>query len=207
MRNKKEAADNSNKALFIQRLAAYIIDILLISLIASIFSMPFIDSDAINKLNESSIEIMEKYSQGEIDEATYLSETVNISYQMARKTGIQSLILVFLEILYFVVYQFYRGGQTIGKKLLKIKVVSLNEELSINQIIFRSLIINSILLDMILIGFITFASQNIYYFGTVCFDVIQYGVILISVFMIMFSKSGMGLHDKIARTCVVKVNN
>lgn len=204
---KNEKDYKKDKALFIQRLAAYIIDILIVSVVASMLSIAFIDSDAINKLSENSVEIMDKYTKGDINEKTYLSETANISYQMARKTGIQSLIIVFLEILYFIVYQFYKGGQTIGKRLLKIKVVSLNEGFSMNQMIIRVLIINSILLDMILIGFVTFAPQNIYYYGTVCFELIQYTIILISVFMVMFSKSGMGLHDIITHTRVVKINN
>ncbi len=207
MKKVNKNVEIKDRALFVQRLVAYIIDIVLVSVVASIIAMPFIDSDAISKLNESTSEVIEKYSKGEIDSEAYLSETVNISYQTARKTGIQSLIIVFLEILYFIVYQFYNGGQTLGKKLLKIKIVSVDEQLSMNQIIFRSLIINSILLDMILIGFITFASQSVYYYGTVCFDLIQYIIILISVFMIMFSKSGMGLHDRITHTYVVKANS
>ena len=89
---------------------------------------------------------------------------------------------------------------------MKIKVVSIDGELSINQVMFRSLIIDMILLDMIVFGFVVFAPKNIYFYGTLFLEMIEYIIIFISVVMICFSKNRRGLHDIITHTEVVKIN-
>lgn len=206
MKKKTKKSPSREKALFIQRLAAFIIDIMLVSTVASLFSVPFIDVEGVNKLNEEATAIVDQYLNQEIDMNDYLSETVSITYQLARKNGIVTIINLFLAILYFVVYQFYQNGQTIGKKLLRIQIISNDEdELTMNQMIFRSLIINSILVEMIVLGFIILASREVYFYGVGTFEGIQYLVMLISVFMVMFREDGRGLHDLIAHTKVVKI--
>ena len=138
--------EKSKKALFVQRLCAFLIDVLLVSFGASFLAMPFVDADSIEKLNVEMNSVTESYLNAEIDEKTYLTESSSITYQLAKKNGLLTFVTIFIEILYFVVYQLYNSGQTLGKKLLKIKVVSLDEEdLNVNQMIFRTLIINSIL--------------------------------------------------------------
>ena len=133
------------KALFVQRFLAFLLDIVLVSVVASFISYPFLDMDSIQKLNESSVEVMENYTNGKIDEKEYFNESSTISYELARKQGVNTLVIIFLNILYFVVYQIKNNGQTLGKQILKIRVVdSSNRDLSMNQMIFRALIINSI---------------------------------------------------------------
>ena len=108
----KKVKEKEN-ALFLQRLVAYIIDAIIISIVASLISFPFYDNDSAQKLSASSSEIVSKYMNQEIDIQTYMSESMDISYEMARKNGVVSLITVFLGVLYFVCYQFYNKGQTI----------------------------------------------------------------------------------------------
>ena len=64
----------NEKALFIHRLGAFIIDIFLVSCITSLISYPFLDSKSINKLNNSTTELIEKYTNGEINIETYTDE-------------------------------------------------------------------------------------------------------------------------------------
>ena len=112
------------KALFVQRFIAFLLDIFILSSIASLISYPFLDAKSIDKLNKNSSEVIEKYTTGEIDMDTYVDEVKGISYQLSQKQGVVSLVTLFLAVLYFIVYQYYNNGQTIGKKLMKIKVVS-----------------------------------------------------------------------------------
>ena len=112
------------KALFIQRFAAFILDVFIVSMVASMIAYPFLDMNSIDKLSESSTQIVEDYMKQEISIEEYTNESISVSYEMARKQGILSLITIFLNILYFVVFQIKNDGQTIGKKLLKIKVSS-----------------------------------------------------------------------------------
>lgn len=193
------------KALFVQRFLAFLLDIVLVSVVASFISYPFLDMDSIQKLNESSVEVMENYTNGKIDEKEYFNESSTISYELARKQGVNTLVIIFLNILYFVVYQIKNNGQTLGKQILKIRVVdSANRDLSMNQMIFRALIINSILLDMISFGVLIFANQSSYFYGVSFLAFIQFCILSVSTFMIMFGKDRRGLHDLVAHTDVVR---
>ena len=89
---------------------------------------------------------------------------------------------------------------------MKIKVVAIDGKMNMNQLVLRTLIINSILTDMVIFGFTIFASQYIYFYCTLIFELIQYIVIFGSVIMIILDKNGRGLHDLISRTQVIKQN-
>lgn len=193
------------KALFVQRFIAFLLDIFILSSIASLISYPFLDAKSINKLNKNSSEVIEKYTTGEIDMDTYVDEAKGISYQLSQKQGVISLVTLFLSVLYFIVYQYYNNGQTVGKKVMKIKVVSsTDKEITMNSFIFRSLIVNSILVDMVSFAIVIFGNETTYFYGVAICGIIKYTLLLICGFMVMWSKSGMGLHDRIAHTTVVK---
>ena len=193
------------KALFVQRFIAFLLDIFILSSIASLISYPFLDAKSIDTLNKNSSEVIEKYTTGEIDMDTYVDEVKGISYQLSQKQGVVSLVTLFLAVLYFIVYQYYNNGQTIGKKLMKIKVVSsTDKEITMDSFIFRSLIVNSILVDMISFAIVIFGNETVYFYGVAICGIIKYTLLLICGFMVMWSKSGLGLHDRIAHTTVVK---
>ena len=197
----------TEKAYFFQRFIAFIVDMIIVSIVAGLLASPFIKTDTVNKLSEETNSIMEKYMNEEIDTKTYLSQSVDISYEMARVNGIATIVEILILILYFIVFQFYNNGQTLGKKLMKIKIVKDDgSELTMNNLIIRSLINVFILLDMIILAFTIFASKDIYFYAILIFESIQYLVIIVSIFMILFGVESKGIHDRVAHTRVVKVN-
>ena len=195
----------NNKAYFYQRLIAYLLDMFIISMVASIISQPFIDLKTTEKLQKEATEIIEKYEKNKISAKTYVYQTLDLNYQIAKTNGVYSLTTIVLLILYFVVFQFYYKGQTFGKKIMNIRIVKYDRTtLTINDLIFRSLIINSIFLNMLTFALMVFATRDIYGYGTIFLELIQY-IILIAIFiMAAFRKDGRGLHDLIANTIVVK---
>ena len=77
-------------------------------------------------------------------------------------------------------------GQTLGKKLMKIKVNSLNGDLTMNQLVVRSLLVNSILLNMIQVIIVSFINDSmVYFYVDLFFESVQYLFIFISVILIM----------------------
>lgn len=195
-----------NNARFIQRFIAIIIDVVLVSLIAQIISIPFINDSNIQKLTDSRDEVLEKYNNKEIDIKTATVEYANITYEISKDQGVFVLVTVVLEMLYFMVYQFYTKGQTIGKKIMKIKVVSNKGELSMNDLVLRSLLIDFILFDFMEFVIITFVGDPISSVGlqVIC-EGLGYLIIIISCLMVMYSKNRRGLHDLVADTSVVNI--
>ena len=200
-----ERKDKQKKAMFLQRFFAFIIDMLIVSFIVSLVTTPFVDTKKISKLEEKSIEVVQKFQNREVDTKIYLEEYANIYYKLARNSGIVSLITILFNVLYFIVYQIYAKGQTLGKKMLKIKVVSNDGELFMNQMIFRAFIANFILVDLISFIFMVFASKDIYFYITGIFQGIQYLVVIISIFMVLTRKDGCSIHDKLMHTKVVRI--
>ena len=192
-------------ALLIQRVIAYLIDGIIIAIIASLISLPFYDTANIEKLNKTSSELSEKYMNKKIDSKTYIAENIDINYEVSRKTGVVSLITIFLGVLYFVCYQLYAKGQTLGKKLMKIKIVDReNKDLSMNQLIYRALIINSIFVQIIIMALVIFANKNVFFYGSMTLNFMQYIILFVSVIMIIFTNDSVGLHDKICNTRVIR---
>lgn len=199
--------DSFVKPFFMQRLGAFLLDIMIVAFVASLIGGFFIDQKAVNKIQSEMLEIQEKYIAGEVNINTYTTESFSLSYQLSQKQGFVSLISIFLTIMYFIVYQFKNNGQTLGKKLFKIKVSKYDStELTINNMIFRALIINSIFVNMIVFLFITISNFNIYFYGSIIFRFIDYVLLIVSLFMIMWNKNGRGIHDYIAGTVVVRTN-
>ena len=209
MARKKIIVSNSegyNNALFVQRLVAFLIDVLLVSLIASFISAPFVNVEKISALEKKTSELMIQLQSEQISITDYSMQYIDIYYKLARYSGISSIIVIFLNVLYFVVFQVYNKGQTLGKKFVKIRVISENGELSYNQMIFRSFISNFILVDIIMFIFMIFSSKEIYFWATIVFQGLQYIVVFISIIMIMNHKDGRAIHDKIVQTKVLREN-
>ena len=199
-------SEGNNNALFVQRLVAFLIDVLLVSLIASFISAPFVNVEKISALEKKTSELMIQLQSEQISITDYSMQYIDIYYKLARYSGISSIIVIFLNVLYFVVFQVYNKGQTLGKKFVKIRVISENGELSYNQMIFRSFISNFILVDIIMFIFMIFSSKEIYFWATIVFQGLQYIVVFISIIMIMNHKDGRAIHDKIVQTKVLREN-
>lgn len=202
----KENKNGEEKALFIKRLIAFCIDMVIISFIASLLSMPFIDSKAITELQDKQFSSYEKYSKQEINYEEYLIEFSDISYKLAREEGVISIITILLVIVYFVVYQLKNNGQTFGKKLMKIKIISDDGELNTNQMIFRTFITDYLLLYIISFVFMLFLPKSNYYSCVAIFSGLQFIVLVVSCFMIMFREDGRGVQDVLCKTRVINVS-
>ena len=200
-------AKREERALFIQRLIAYIIDMIIISCVSSIISYSFIDFNSYEKLTKEGDKVLEKYTKQEIDFKVYFSDSMDIEYQKSKITGFTNIITIAILVFYFIVYQIYNNGQTIGKKIMKIRIIKNdNDILSMNNMIIRELFNSSIFVN-IFIAIVAFFGRNSYIYGSLIASIFQYVFIGITVFMIFFRKDGRGLADFIGATKVVMIGN
>lgn len=196
--------EKDEKVYFVQRLVSYLIDILIVMFVATILSMPFQNRDSITKLTKQASEYSTSYMEGKIGISEYMNKTANIEYQLAKANGVSSIITIFLNVLYFVVLQKCLGGQTIGKKVLKIKVIKKDKsDLTMNDMVLRGLINNSIWGDII-IAALLLINKNCYFYGSLTIELICFMIIAVSIFMVIIRKDGRSVSDLIAKTQVVR---
>ena len=111
-------------------------------------------------------------------------------------------------LLYFALLQWALKGQTIGKKIMKIKVVANREDkkLNIGNYILRSLILNNIIFTIVLIVGVYLFKEDGYYNLSMIVSYLQLLVMSIIMLMIVLRKDFRGLHDIVAGTKVIDVS-
>lgn len=191
-------------AQFNKRFFAYIIDIFIVLVIANLITMFIPISEKTQDYYKELQTTQKKMYDKEIDVKEYTDIVLEDNYNISKGTVLISLTSIIIYILYFVVYQVYNNGQTVGKKLIKIKVKSITDEsLSINTMLFRALIIYGIATNIINLILILLLKKELYLSISNTISIIQSLIVIISVFMILFSKQKRGIHDIITKTEVV----
>ena len=192
------------KATFIERLGAYFLDIIIISILLSIigYSLPKNTIDYEQELND----ITEKYLSNEINTQKYIDESSIILYNSQTSSILSSRISAALIIGYFVIFQYMNQGQTLGKKLFKIKVVEKESKKAptILSGFIRSLFILNIASGILNIIFIYILNSKTYYIGYGITYIIETLFIIVSIFFVLYREDGRGLHDIMAKTTVIK---
>ena len=185
---------------FGQRLCAYFIDFIIISILLTLvtYSMDF------TKRNEIYDEMLNYYSEYDPTNLEQTEKLLDLQYQYSKESIPTTAISLIITIGYFVVFQYLNNGQSIGKKLLKIRIVGKdNSKVNIMQIFIRSIFIYQIILsitDLIIIYTLNKTDYlNIYGILTWINSIF----IIISALFILYRKDKRGLHDFMAKTYVV----
>lgn len=162
--------------------------------------------------------IVSKYDDKEISKGEYKTITKELNQKfddiakdyvyILNKEGIyNSIITLVCTLLYFGVIQYFLKGQTIGKKLLKLKVVSSSDKkINILNYLPRSLIVNDVFLNTIGLIFLAFASKNIYQQATNTLQVLVSIIEAIIIFLVLTREDGRGLHDLLCHTKVISTD-
>ena len=192
------------KANSYKRVLAYLVDIMIISFVSLLLTYFVPTSENYNKLNKEFETLTIDYRNQEVTIEEYLEKGTDINYQLNKEGVPQTIVSTVLSIIYFVVLAYFMNGETLGKKLMKIKITSNNDKkLTMNNYLIRALVIDSVLINIITIITILLFSKDIY---LTSYNIISYVfsfVYIVSLAMILFSKNGRGLQDILANTKVI----
>jgi len=132
-----------NKTINRKRIIAYLLDIILVyMLISAIVSIRFLNPNYDKYIDsyEKYIDIFEDYSKGHITEKEYTKLNTNNIINVTKYSISSNIVIILVIIGYFVFFQKYNNGQTLGKKIKKIKVVSNdNKKLTLKNYFLRIL--------------------------------------------------------------------
>ena len=186
-----------------RRLFAYIIDLFIVSMIVSVILIGHDNRESIKREKELE-DIVSKYTKEEITTEEYFSEYTNIVYEASQDNFDYNLIFFIVSLGYFLIFQYLNDGASIGKKLLKIKIVNnKKDKIRLWQLIIRVGLVNE-LFSMFLLLLFTKLLKGIPFL--ICYGGINFiGNIIIILCGITFilNKKGIALHDKVSGSVVV----
>ena len=196
------------KATFMQRLFAYFIDYLIISVVFSLFALSFNTTKltSINdEINNTMNEIVNISSEEEQNLDDLNNKLIDLQYEYQQESKLASGISLLIAFAYFTVFQFLNKGQTIGKKLLKIKVVNKEEkEPSFVTMFLRTFIVQGILTTGLSLIGIFVLDKELYMETYFILNSLMSIFVVVCALMVLYRKDRRGLHDMMAGSLVVK---
>lgn len=154
-----------------------------------------------------------KISQGEYKKIVnelnedYSTIANNYTYKLNKLGSFNSIITLICTLLYFGLFQYLLKGQTIGKKILKLKVVSAsNKKINILNYILRSLIVNDVLLNGVGVIFLLTTSKKVYLQANNILGILISISEAIIIFLVVSRDDHRGLHDLLFNTQVIDLD-
>lgn len=191
------------KATFFKRFMAQLIDMFIIGLIIGIITMGF-STSRIEKLDEELIDLMDSYTSGEITSDKYIDDYIDIMYDINKASFNNNLVYLVVCVGYFLIFQFLNKGATIGKKIMRIRVVSNDGvDASFVQMFIRTSIINEIIPISMLLILVMVSSGGLFFTFYSMISVIENIFVIICIFMILYRSDKLALHDMMSKSMVI----
>lgn len=187
------------------RITSFIIDTVIISIALGLLTFWVPQSNSYKKALEAENNLINDYAENKIDFNTYLDKYVENQYTIDKESILSTLVFCVLSIGYFGTFAYYNNGQTLGKKLLKIKVTSNNgKEIKHTTYLLRALILSGVLFSLISCVLLLFIKSNQYLYTVFLISMISSLITIVSALMVGFRKDKRTIHDLICNTKVVE---
>lgn len=136
----------------------------------------------------------------------YNELAIDKAYKVEKNNILYLCLYIVAVILYFVVFNKYTGGQTLGKKLMRLKIVNNSDnskDVPIWSYIIRMLILYQPINYLIKLIGINYLDMNTYFDVTSNVSTIQGYIEMLVIVIAMIRVDGRGIHDILANTRVV----
>lgn len=185
--------------IFRKRALAYIIDFIILGIFVSI-TLLFTNVDTSSVESEMS-NLAEMLLSKNINISTYLKNYGKLFYKYDIIQFITNLLNFLYIIILYIIVPGFTEGQTIGKKIMKIRVVNEDDTcVSIINLINRALLVDFLGYLLITLIIINFISGFPYFIIATILGILQFLLVIISGFMILYNKKQKGIHDILTKT-------
>ena len=179
-----------------RRLLAYIIDVGLIIILLVFLRVVFP-----NSYQQDLTDLNNQHLRQEITYAEYINEYIIINHNIDKSDVWFNIIGLTLMIVSFNIIPLFTNGQTIGKKLFKLRIKKIDGNLGLEDLIKRSIIINGMGYMLMVITLVYMMPSTIYFYTITLISIIQIALIILSGIRIFKNKKG--IHDILSGTEVI----
>ncbi len=184
-----------------KRFIAYLIDIIIVIVICSILNNILPNKKVENYNHELNL-YNEQMLNHEINFKEYISDYVRVSYEIDKASKIDSALNIMILIIYFIIIPLLTKGYTLGLKIMKLK---LNGDIGVKNLFIRNIITVGILYMILSVLVIHIFNYKYYFILMSILSFIQFLLVIISVFMIIYRGDKKGLQDVLSNTFVEEV--
>ena len=138
----------------------------------------------------------------------YKKSIEEISYYLEKNSISEKVLYILLVFLYFIGFNYITDGQTLGKKIMRLKIENIegNKKVSITSYIIRVLLMyQTIYYIAKLIGILFLSKSQYNEIISVVYSIQNILDLAIVSVMLFRTNDGRGLHDLLAKTKVVQV--
>lgn len=195
------------KAETTKRIISYLIDILIVLFTIGIVVNVKEKDKAVMQLRSDIHIVNELYANGEIKFSDYFDRWTVINQQIDQECIIYFIFNILLILIYFVLLPYVWNGQTIGKKVMKVKITSYDgENVTIVQYLIRNMIFNGLGQMILILLFLYLLPSSMYFILSSILTFVQLILVIISVSMVLYRRDKRGLHDILSSTKVIMVS-
>lgn len=187
-----------------RRIWAFLIDMLFISIILGMlqeitFLNPYYDK-YLETSDETFLIMEDMMNDNKVDQDRLLNNLYDLNYY----SKYDLIIKVVVYIGYFGIFTYFNKGQTLGKKLMKIKVVNKDDtRVSFKNLFIREIILFGLYADILNLLLLNLSNHNIYLISNIIISSLASDITLIAYILAIFKKDKLGLHDILSKTKVV----
>lgn len=200
--------EERKKPYLIKRVIAYTIDFIIVALLAASISMVFFQKESDSSYVLKWAELQEKLRDGKIEQKEYQTINDELTYIMAKDSVGTMAITACVGLVYYVVLCYFCHGITLGKYIMKLRIVSANDkELNMLNYLLRALFANLILMYIVSAVFGASMDQTAFlkYYPPINSGLFIF--ILVTMLFIMYRNDGKGLHDLMSNTIIIDTKN
>lgn len=188
--------------MFKSRIFAYIIDMIVVILLLNLILCFFKPTNNYVKLNNELDNLNESYINGKINTTTFINNQADIVHDLDKEKFLSNILEAFILIGYFIILPYLNNGKTLGKQLMKIKVIGEDGNLDYNKLIIRALLIDGLGYLLIMLGSVYILPSMGYFVLTTILSIMEIILFILGIVLIIKNKE-QGLHDKISKTKVI----
>ncbi len=193
----------------LRRVIAFCIDMVIVSFVTSLVVTyipinPY--SDEYNDTYDEYTELVNDIGDDEEKVQENENRIIELNYDLYKYRAVDNLVSVAFIVLYFGVFQMIAKGTTIGKKIMKLQVVSnKDKKLNFGNYLLRTMFLTNIIITLVCIVLVYITKDKVFYYLSSGLGLAQYVLYLTNILMITIRKDNRGLHDIIGGTKVISL--